>query len=50
MHVAHHPAARACAAKFSRGYSHRMIAGGIGLPPQEQAFVDAALQAGGRGT
>ena len=50
MPVAHHSAASACATKFSRPYSHRMIAGGIGLLPQEQAFADAALQAGGSGT
>jgi hypothetical protein len=51
MPVAHHPAASACATKFSRAYSHRTIAGGIGHNlPQEQAFADAVLQAGGRGT
>jgi hypothetical protein len=32
-------------------YHHRTIAGGIGHNlPQEQAFADAVLQAGGRGT
>jgi hypothetical protein len=36
--------------KFSRAYSHLMIAGGIGLRPQEQAFADAVLQAGGSET
>jgi hypothetical protein len=51
--VAHHPAACACTMKFSRAYSYLMIAGGIGLSglvPQEQAFADAVLQAGGSGT
>jgi hypothetical protein len=47
--VAHHPAANACATKFWRAYSHRMIAGSIGLP-QEQAFADAGLQLGRSGT
>jgi hypothetical protein len=46
--VAHHPAASACTMK--RAYSHLMIAGGIGLLPQEQAFADAVLHAGGSGT
>jgi hypothetical protein len=50
MPVAQHPAASACATKFSGAYSHRMIAGGIGLLPQEEAFADAVLQTGGRGT
>ena len=50
MPVAHHPAASACAMKFSRAYPHRTVAGGIGHLPQEQACADAALQAGGRGT
>ena len=53
MPVAHHPAASACTMKFSRAYSHRAIAGGIGHNlPQEapEAFADAVLQAGGRGT
>jgi hypothetical protein len=39
--------------KFSRAYSHRTIAGGIGHNlPQEalEFFADAVLQAGGRGT
>ena len=51
--VAHHPAACACATKFSRAYSHRMIpvdSGLSGLVPQEQSFADAVLQAGGSGT
>jgi hypothetical protein len=48
MPVAHHPAASAT--KFSGAYSHQMIAGGIGLLPQEQAFTDAVLQAGGSRT
>jgi hypothetical protein len=49
MPVAHHPAANACATKFWRAYSHRMMAGSIGLP-QEQAFGDAILQLGRSGT
>jgi hypothetical protein len=51
--VAHHPAASACTMKFSRAYSHRTVAGGIGQNlPQEalEAFAHAVLQAGGRGT
>jgi pimeloyl-ACP methyl ester carboxylesterase len=38
---------------FSRAYPHRTIVGGIGHNlPQEapEAFADAVLQAGGRGT
>ena len=51
MPVAHHPAASAYASTFSRAHSHRTIAGGIRHNlPQEQAFADAVLQAGGRGT
>jgi len=53
MPVPNHPAASACTLKFSRVYSHRTIAGGIGHNvPQEapEAFADAVLQAGGRGT
>jgi hypothetical protein len=50
MPVAHYPAAaNACATKFWRAYSHRMVAGSIGLP-QEQAFGDAILQLGRSGT
>jgi len=46
MPVAHHPAASACVTKFSRAYSHRTIADGIGHNvPQEQAFAGAVLQA-----
>jgi pimeloyl-ACP methyl ester carboxylesterase len=39
--------------KFSGAYAHRTIAGGIGHNlPQEapEAFADAVLQGGGRGT
>jgi hypothetical protein len=50
MPVAHHPAANVCATKFWRAYPHRMIAGGIGPLPQEQAFGDVVLQLGRRGT
>jgi hypothetical protein len=51
MPVAHYPAAaNACATKFWRAYPHRMIAGGIGPLPQEQAFGDVVLQLGRRGT
>ena len=50
MPVAHHPVASARATEFSRAYSHRMIAGGIGLLPQEQAFSDAVLQLERSGT
>jgi pimeloyl-ACP methyl ester carboxylesterase len=53
MPVPNHPAASACTLKFSRVYSHRTIAGGVGHNlPQEapEAFADAVLQAGGRGT
>jgi hypothetical protein len=50
MPVSHHHAASAGATKFWRAYSHRMIAGGSGLPPQERAFADAVAQAGGSGT
>jgi hypothetical protein len=52
MPVAHLSAASACAMKFSRAYSHRTIAGGIGhnVPQQApEAFAEAVLQAGGRG-
>jgi hypothetical protein len=50
LHVAHHPAASACAAKFLRPCPPWMIAGGVGLVPQDQAFGHAVLQAGGTGT
>jgi hypothetical protein len=50
MPVAHHRAASACSMSCWRAYSYRRIAGGIGLFPQEQAFADAVLQAGGSGT
>jgi len=50
MPVAHHRAASACSMSSWRAYSYRRIAGGIGLFPQEQAFADAVLQAGGSGT
>jgi pimeloyl-ACP methyl ester carboxylesterase len=50
MPVAHHPAASVCATKFSRAYSHRTIAGGIGHNlPQEapQAFAEAVVEVDG---
>jgi hypothetical protein len=50
MPVAHYHPASARAAKFWRAYSHRMIAGGSGLPPQSRAFADAVVQTGGSGT
>jgi len=50
MPVAHHHAASAFATKFWRAYSHRLIAGGSGLPPQERALADAVVQADGSGT
>jgi hypothetical protein len=53
MPVAHHPAAGSCAMKLSRAYSHRTIVGGIrhNLPQEgPEAFADAVLQSGGRGT
>jgi hypothetical protein len=51
MPVAHHPAASACTMKFSRAYSHRTIAGGIGHNlPQAAPDAYADAEVGGRGT
>jgi hypothetical protein len=50
MPVAHHPAPTACATKFSRPYPNPDDRGGIELLPQEEAFADPVLQAGGSGT